>query len=169
MGGGGFGGKGFNTGGFGGKGFGGGGLSRTLGSVGFGAVAGTALGAYGGYQLGKMVGNLGRNGHYGYYDDYGKYIRCDPPKNIKFDPETNITYIPLDQDYDKRCSYFDRRPPSYWGGYTNGGAMNHPSPINRLAGAVINWSALFAGNWPHLAWDNVLVLAVVLSTLALFR
>lgn len=63
-GGGGFGGKGYNMGGnYGRKG---GGLGSTLGAAGFGAVAGTALGAYGGYKMGKMVGSLGRNGHYGY-------------------------------------------------------------------------------------------------------
>lgn len=179
MGGGAFGGKGFNQGGFGGKS--GGGLGRTLGSAGFGAVAGTALGAYGGYKLGKMVGGLGRNGHYGYYDDYGKYIRCDPPKNIKVDPETNVTYIPLDQDYDKRCSYYDRRPPSYWGGYTNGGARMLSNPINRLVGGLLmggvgggsNWisiSGLLSASWwlQALAWDNVLVVALV-ATLMMFR
>lgn len=74
----------------------GGGLGSTLGAAGFGAVAGTALGAYGGYKMGKMVGSLGRNGHYGYvllldvfklgltihlfsnyryYGDNGRYIR----------------------------------------------------------------------------------------------
>ncbi len=51
-------------GGFGGKSRGGG-LGSTLGAAGFGAVAGTALGAYGGYKMGKMVGSLGRSGHYG--------------------------------------------------------------------------------------------------------
>ncbi|KPM02273.1 hypothetical protein QR98_0006820, partial [Sarcoptes scabiei] len=85
-----------------------------VGSAGFGALAGTALGAYGGYKLGRMVGNLGRMGHYGYYNDNGRYIKCDPPKNIKVDPETNVSYIPLDDDYDKRCSYFDRPPPAYY-------------------------------------------------------
>lgn len=58
-----------------------------------------------------MVGNLGRMGHYGYYNDQGRYMRCEPPRNIKIDPETNISYIPLDDAYDRRCSYFDRPPP----------------------------------------------------------
>lgn len=98
----------------------GGGLGKSIGSAGFGAVAGTALGAYGGYKLGRMVGGLGRSGHYGYYSDQGHYVRCDPPKNTKVDPETNVTYIPLEDDYDKRCHYYDRRPPPYFSGYTNG-------------------------------------------------
>lgn len=89
------------------------GIGRNIGSAGFGALAGTALGAYGGYKLGRMVGNLGRMGHYGYYNDHGRYMRCEPPKNIKIDPETNVSYIPLDEAYDKRCSYFDQPPPPY--------------------------------------------------------
>lgn len=88
-------------------------IGRSIGSAGFGALAGTALGAYGGYKLGRMVGGLGRMGHYGYYSDHGRYVRCEPPRNIKVDPETNVSYIPLDEDYDRRCSYFDREPPSY--------------------------------------------------------
>ena len=100
-----------------------------------------------------MVGSLGRYGHYGYYDDYGRYIRCDPPKNIKVDPETNITYIPLEEDYDKRCNYFEKRPPSYWGGYTNGasssfGANHHP--INRLISTIVNLSTN-----SFIVWENV--------------
>ena len=110
----------YGGGGFGGSGFGTGGgyrkgkglnIGRSIGTAGFGALAGTALGAYGGYKLGRMVGNLGRMGHYGYYNDQGRYMRCEPPRNIKIDPETNISYIPLDDAYDRRCSYFDRPPP----------------------------------------------------------
>lgn len=93
-----------------------GGLGRSLGSAGFGAVAGTALGAYGGYKLGKMIGGMGHMGHYGYYNDHGRYMRCEPPPPaaIRVDPVTNVTYIPPDAGYDMRCSYFDRQPPMYY-------------------------------------------------------
>ena|SRR6218665_940559 len=114
----------------------GGGLGKTLGSAGFGAIAGTALGAYGGYKLGRMIGGLGRGGYYGYYNDNGRYIRCDPPKVTKVDPETNITYIPLSEDYDKRCSYFDRPPPSTFTGYTNGSSQTISISFTALLVAI---------------------------------
>lgn len=99
-----------------GKSRGGGGLGRSLGSAGFGALAGTAVGAYGGYKLGKMIGGLGHMGHYGYYNDHGRYMRCEPPPPaaIRVDPATNVTYIPPDSGYDMRCSYFERQPPMYY-------------------------------------------------------
>ena len=122
--------------GFGGKH---GGLGRSVGAAGFGALAGTALGAYGGYKLGRMVGNLGRGGYYGYYDDYGRYMKCDPPRNIKFDPETNVTYIPLEDDYDKRCHYYDRRPPSVYRDYTNS-CSTMLNPINHLMNNIMQLS-----------------------------
>ena len=77
-----------------------------------GSALGAAVGAYGGYKLGKMVGGLGRDGHYGYYDDSYRYVRCDPPPKIEVDPETKITYIPNTITYDTRCHYYDMEPPS---------------------------------------------------------
>lgn len=150
--------------GFGGGKYGGGGLGRTIGSAGFGAIAGTALGAYGGYKLGKMVGGLGRHGHYGYYDDHGKYMRCEPPKNIKFDPETNITYIPIEEDYDKRCSYFDRQPPPQYMGYTNGAGFSITySPINKIIGSILDLT--FVNNY-HLLWNNVFFVVILSAIFA---
>lgn len=129
----------------------GGGIGAAVGSAGFGALAGTALGAYGGYKLGRMVGGLGREGHYGYYSDQGRYIRCDPPKTIKVDPETNVTYIPLTEDYDKRCSYFERQPPMY---YTSS-ASHLSSPINQFIGSVLTMTVFtnfhqYTGMWMYL-------------------
>ena len=118
------------------------------------------MGAYGGYKLGRMVGGMGYNGHYGYYSDHGKYIRCDPPKNIKTDPETNVTYIPIEEDFDKRCQYYDKRPPSYYGGYTNGAgnSLSGGHPINHLVSSIVNFTIL--DNF-HLVWDNVFALGVI--------
>lgn len=114
-----------------------------MGSAGFGALAGSALGAYGGYKLGRMVGSLGRNGYYGYYNDNGRYMRCEPPRTIKVDPETNVTYIPLEEDYDKRCSYFPNQPPSYYRGpgYINNAHMA-THPINELFANILQFSLI---------------------------
>ena len=104
-----------------------------------GGALGAAVGAYGGYQLGKMVGGLGRYGHYGYYDDRSyRYVRCDPPPKIETDPLTNITYIPKTITYDARCEYYDKEPPrihpsySQRGYYMNGQTTTCPTVLTTI-------------------------------------
>ena len=82
-----------------------------------------------------------------------------------------MTYIPLEEDYDKRCSYFDRQPPQYYrgppAGYYASGAAGSPSSmlfggsppsINRLVESLVTFSFLESF---HLFWQNAFVFAIL--------
>ncbi|XP_054164653.1 calcium-binding protein P-like [Oppia nitens] len=128
-----------------------------LGAGALGGAAGAALGAYGGYKLGRMVGGLGSMGHYGYYDDRYKYVKCDPPPKIEFDPQTNITYIPKTIEYDARCHYYDQRPPHVYPGYERWGVNAAPVCTPTWSLATILATILVFGfrfqNLNRFQWD----------------
>jgi len=116
-------------------------LGLGAGLLGGGAIGGLA-GAYGGYKLGRMVGSLGRHGHYGYYNE-GRYYPCDPPPRLAYDPEKNTSYIPLDVNYDNRCHYYDNDPRRYSTNYPNNYYHNSRYGVNAQNKCTISGFALF--------------------------